>query len=91
MKNKFIDPFTCNLPSIDLHGYDRDSARVQVKDFINDNYRMKNDNFYIIHGVGSGVIRKATIDVLKHDKRVLEYKISNPNIGCTTVWLKIDK
>lgn len=91
MKNNFVDPFTYNLPSIDLHGYDRDSARVQTKDFINDNYKMKNEKFYIIHGVGNGILRKVVIDTLQRDKRVLEYRTSNPNIGCTTVWIKIDK
>ena len=35
----FID----SLPSIDLHGYDKDSARVKVLEFINDNKIMKND------------------------------------------------
>lgn len=91
MKNKFIDPFTYNLPSIDLHGLDRDIARVKVNDFIKDNYIMKNDKFYIIHGVGSGILRQTVITILQKDKRVLEYKTSIPNIGCTTVWLKIDK
>ena len=34
----FID----NFPTIDLHGYDRDTARVATNDFINDNMKMKN-------------------------------------------------
>ena len=43
MKNKFFeDPFIKNIPSIDLHVYDRDSARVAVLDFINDNLKLKN-------------------------------------------------
>lgn len=44
----FID----NFPTIDLHGYDRDSARVATNDFINDNIKMKNDIIVIIHGRG---------------------------------------
>ena len=28
--------FTDNLPTLDLHGYDRDSARVKLLEFIND-------------------------------------------------------
>lgn len=91
MKNSFIDPFTYNLPYVDLHGLDRDTSRVVVKDFINDNYKMKCERFYIIHGVGSGILRKTVIETLQRDKRVLEYKTSIPNIGCTIVWLKIDK
>lgn len=91
MRNKFIDPFTINIPYIDLHGLDRDIARISIIDFINDNYKMKNNNFYIIHGNGSGILRKTVIDVLQKDKRVIQYKVGNPNIGCTNVWLKIDK
>ena len=33
----YIDGF----PSIDLHGLDRDTARVKVLEFINDNIKMK--------------------------------------------------
>ena len=32
----FID----SLPKLDLHGYDRDSARVAINDFIKDNQKM---------------------------------------------------
>lgn len=91
MKNSYIDPFTYNLPYIDLHGYDRDTARVYINDFIKDNYSMKNEKFYIIHGIGSGILKNTTIDILRKDKRVFEYKTSYPNVGCTTVWLKFDK
>lgn len=91
MKNNFVDPFTINLPNIDLHGLDRNMARVAVLDFINDNYKMKNKCFYIIHGRGHDILRKEVINTLQKNRRVLEYKTSNPNVGCTTVWLKIDK
>ena len=29
--------FINNLPNLDLHGYDRETARVAINDFINDN------------------------------------------------------
>ena len=35
----FID----NLPKLDLHGFDRETARVAVCDFIRDNIKMKNE------------------------------------------------
>ena len=35
--------FVDNLPSIDLHGFDRDTARVKTLEFINDNIKMKNE------------------------------------------------
>ena len=91
MKNKIIDPFLYNTPSIDLHGDDRDTAKIRIKDFINDNIIQKNDKIEIIHGIGSGILRKVTENTLQTDKRVLEYKSSYFNRGSTIVWLKIDK
>ena len=35
----FIDQF----PSLDLHGYDRDYARIKINEFIQDNVIMKNE------------------------------------------------
>jgi len=81
--------FISNLPSIDLHGYDRDSARVAILDFINDNIKLKNKEIVIIHGIGSGILKKTTHDVLKKHKNVLDYKICYNNVGSTIVSLKI--
>ena len=83
--------FISNLPSLDLHGYDRDSARVKINEFINDNIKMKNKNVIIIHGVGEGIIKKETHNTLKKNKNVEEYQICYNNIGSTYVRLKIDK
>lgn len=77
--------FTKNLKSLDLHGYDRDCARVAILDFINDNRKMKNDTFLIIHGVGSGILKKTTHDTLKKHKYVVEYQVDFLNAGCTIV------
>lgn len=82
-----------NLPQIDLHGYDRDYARIEINDFIRDNYIQKNYKVLIIHGVGTGVIRKTTHETLKHNKLVSSYKLDNFNSGTTIVEIKkkIDK
>ncbi len=76
-------------PSLDLHGYDRESARVAINDFIKDNLIMKNKYIVVIHGIGSGVIREATINTLKVNKSVKAYKISNFNPGMTVIELDI--
>ena len=81
----FID----NLPKIDLHGYDRESARVLINDFINDNYKQKNNIFCIVHGIGSGILRKTTDETLKKNKKVLDYKTFYYNQGCTIVEIEI--
>ena len=80
--------FISNLPSIDLHGLDRDSARVAIIDFINDNIKLKNKEIVIIHGIGSGILKKTTHEVLKRNKNVLEYKVCYNNVGSTIVLLK---
>ena len=59
--------FTDNLPTIDLHGFDSDYARIKVNEFIKDNIIMKNEIIVIIHGIGEGVIRKTVHKVLKDE------------------------
>ena len=83
-----MNNFLSNLPSIDLHGYDRDYARILINDFIYDNYRLKNERIVIIHGIGTGIIRKTTHEVLKRNKYVQEYKTDYFNDGMTIVTLK---
>lgn len=77
----FID----NLPSLDLHGFDRETARVAINDFINDNIKMKNKFIVIIHGIGSGILKETTQITLKKNKNVIEYEIYPFNVGCTLV------
>lgn len=79
------DIFLSRYPKIDLHGYDRDSARMMVNDFIRDNYEMGIDTIIIIHGKGLGILRKEVHEALRVNKLVLEYKSNNFNDGCTIV------
>lgn len=81
--------FVDNLPSIDLHGLDRDTARIKVLEFINDNILMKNDIICIVHGIGSGILKEEVHKTLKLSKNVLSYKLHFNNTGCTIVKLKI--
>ena len=82
-----------NLPSIDLHGENRGSARVLVKEFIIDCYSMGRYELAIIHGIGQGILKKEVHDMLRISKYVDEFKLDNFNSGCTLVKLKenIDK
>lgn len=83
------DIFLSRYPSIDLHGFDRDSARVAVNDFVEENIFLKNEMIVIIHGIGTGVIKKEVHETLRTNKKVLEYKTDNFNSGCTVVKLDI--
>ena len=73
MKSSLDDMFINNLPTLDLHGEIRDSARVLVNEFINDNYILKNHKIVIIHGVGKGIIKDEVTKCLKQSKLVEEY------------------
>jgi len=81
----FID----NYPKLDLHGFDRETARVETNDFILDNKKLKNEIFVIIHGIGSDIIRKTVHETLKKNKNVIEYKTFYNNNGSTIVKIKI--
>lgn len=82
-----------NLPSIDLHGFDRDYARITINEFINDNYIMHQEKVIIIHGIGSGILKTTVHNTLKNNHLVKNYKLDNFNVGTTIVELikKIDK
>ena len=57
----FID----NLPSIDLHGENKDSARVLIEEFIRDNIKLRNNKLIIIHGIGT---KKKKNEVINDNK-----------------------
>ena len=81
----FVDMY----PKLDLHGYDRESARVAVEDFIRDNIKMKNEIITIVHGNGSGIVKEATHEVLRHNRNIIDYKTYYNNTGVTIVKLKV--
>ena len=82
--NIFLD----RLPKIDLHGYDTESARVKTNDFINEAIMMNYNKVVIIHGIGTGAVKKAVHETLSKNKQVEDYKLDSFNTGCTVVILK---
>lgn len=87
---RVYDIFLERYPKIDLHGYDRDSARMVTNDFIDENIILGNDTIVIIHGIGQGIVKQEVHNVLKNNKKVKEYKTDNFNSGCTIVKLDIN-
>lgn len=81
----FIDSF----PKLDLHGENSETARVLINDFIRDNVVQKNNLLCIVHGVGSGILRKTTKETLSKHKKVLDFKTYYYNQGCTIVEIEI--
>lgn len=80
----FID----NLPTLDLHGYDRVTAGILINDFVKENKLLKNDIIVIIHGIGSGILYNETKETLKKNKDVVAFKTFYQNNGVTIVELK---
>lgn len=83
------DPFTYRLPRIDIHGETSSTCLAVINSFIKDNMKLKNKNIIIIHGKGSGVLKKATHEILKHHHDVNKYYIDGLNDGQTIVELNI--
>lgn len=83
------DIFLNRYPTIDLHGFDRESARVATDDFVAENLILKNEIIVIIHGIGTGIVKASVHEALRVNKNVLEYKTDNFNSGCTVIKLKI--
>lgn len=81
--------FTSDLPSIDLHGLDRDTARVKVLEFIKDNKILKNDIICIVHGIGNGILKNEVHNTLKCCRDVVDYKLFYNNVGCTIVKINL--
>lgn len=83
-----IDPFTNNLPHFDIHGYDRNGGVAMVMNFIDNCVRVGHKRIVVVHGKGEGILKKATHEYLKRDKRVLDYRLNNYNDGETIITLK---
>ena len=84
-----INPFTYNLPIIDLHGEDRVNARIRTMEFINDNIKLKNKKIVIIHGKGSGIIKNEVYNCLRKNKKVKDFKLDIYNDGQTIIELNL--
>jgi len=73
---------------LDLHGETRDFARILVKDFIQESYKMGYSEVVIIHGLGEGILKKVVQEVLKNHPKVEEFYLDFFNVGQTIVKLK---
>lgn len=76
------------FPTLDLHGLDRDYGKIKILEFLEDHHKMGTKCVIIVHGIGTGVLKKMTQNTLKNHKYVCDYKIDNFNDGMTVVTLK---
>lgn len=78
-----------SLPRLDLHGENKDSARILVEEFLEYNYMLGQLELVIIHGIGEGILKKEVHKVLKNNKKVVEFGLDMFNPGCTLVRLGV--
>ena len=88
MSKTIVDPFTFHFPHLDIHGETSATCIAVLNSFIKENILLKKKNVVIIHGKGTGVLRKATHDYLKRHKNVHKFYIDGMNDGQTIVELK---
>ena len=63
-------------PSVDMHGLDRESARVLTDDFVKENIKLGNKKIIIIHGKGSHIVKQSVHQELNKNQYVEDYKLS---------------
>lgn len=76
------------MRELDLHGETREIARILIEEFIRDSIKMGEEKVKIIHGIGTGVLKKEVQKVLKNNKDVEKSYIDFFNIGQTIVVLR---
>lgn len=84
----FGDVLTSKSPSLDVHGETYDSVSLYVNQFVDDYYKLRYKYIVIIHGKGSGVLKRRVHELLKCNKKVSDFYLDNWNIGQTIVVLK---
>lgn len=87
MNKMYRDPFTINLPHLDLHGETYVTAPFMLNAFVKDNYVMGNKKIVIIHGIHGNILKDRCYEILKTNKLVKSYTLDNNNIGQTIVEL----
>ena len=64
-------------------------AIVATKDFVRDNYDLKNPKILLIHGIGEGIVKQGVHEELSHNKYVQDYYVDNFNSGYTIAILNL--
>ena len=68
-------------PEVDLRGLMVDEALERVDNFLNDAMLAGLPQVRIIHGKGTGALRKAVTEALRRDRRVESYRLGGVGEG----------
>lgn len=80
---------TSKTPRLDLHGEEVAVVYSLVTEFINDNYKMGNEEIVIIHGKSTNILTKEVHNILKNNKKVSNFYLNNWNVGETIVKINV--
>ncbi len=70
-----------NYPEVDLHGMFADEARERLERAISEALAGRHDRIRIVHGKGTGVLRREVWDLLKYHPMVRTYQYASPHDG----------
>jgi DNA mismatch repair protein MutS2 len=70
-----------DYPEVDLHGMFAEEARDQLERAIAEAIDAGFNRIRIVHGKGSGVLRREVRDLLKHHPKVRTYQFAAPHDG----------
>ncbi len=76
-------------PKLDVHGETRNTIYTVLKNFINDNIKLKNKTIIVVHGKGSGILKDEIHYYLKQWKEIKSYHLDCWNQGVTIIELNI--
>ena len=95
MKVASFDAMQKHVPmSLNLIGMHVEEALIALRNYLDAAMLVRYSQVTIIHGFGTGALRKAVHEYLKTSKYVLEYKLGGFNeggAGATVVLLKVKK
>ena len=79
---------TSKSPRLDLHGEEVALVYALVNEFLQDNYKMGEEEVIIIHGKSTNILTREVHNVLKSHPLVVKFYLDNWNLGATIVHLK---
>ncbi len=76
-------------PTLDLHGETRDTIYTLLKQFIQDNVKLKQSIVVVVHGKSSQILKKEVHYYLSKMKEIETFHLDYWNNGVTVIQLKI--
>ena len=76
-------------PKLDVHGETSATIYTVLKDFIEDNIKLKNKYIIVIHGKGEGILKREIHYYLKRMKEVNTFNLDGWNPGMTIIELNV--